>query len=109
MELLIDIAVYLFAISIGFIMGWIAREKAAEIKVNRYLAEHNANKKVTQENTLTLDVHIEHNQFYLYDKDNGKFITQVNSKDEMFAYFTKNYPNKNVIMTKEQLALFDTV
>lgn len=109
MDFLIDVAVYIFIVVNGIMIGWFAREKAAEIKVNKYLAHLNESNVATKENTLTLDVHIEHDQFYLYDKDNGKFITQVNTKDEMFAYFSKNYPNKNVIMTKEQLALFDTV
>lgn len=109
MDLLFDIAIYVFLIVNGFVIGWIAREKAAEIKVNKYLADLQKNNGLTEENTIKLDVHLEHNQFYIFDKDNGKFITQVKTKQEMFDYFTKNYPNKNVIMTSEQLALFDTV
>ena len=109
MELFLSVIGYIFVFMNGLVAGWFMREKYAQLKVNRYLAAFEEANTITEENTILIDVHKEHEQFYIYDKHNGKFITQVNTKQEMFDYFKNNYPNKNVVMTNDQLSVFDTV
>lgn len=99
------IAVVFFVL--GSYGGWRAREKMAEHTLNKYLAASEKMLNNVKENTLHLTVHAEHGAFYVYDTNNGSFITQVNSKEELFSYCNANYPNKNVIMSKEHLELFD--
>ena len=101
MELFLSVIGYIFVFMNGLVAGWFMREKYAQLKVNRYLAAF--------EEANLIDVHKEHGQFYIYEKKSGKFITQVNDKEEMFSYFKNNYPDKNIIMTNDQLSVFDTV
>lgn len=109
MEFFLSVIGYIFVFTNGLLVGWFVREKYAQLKVNRYLAAYEEANKMTDTNTIIIDVHSEHGQFYIYDKQNGKFITQVNSKQEMFDYFKTNYPDKNVVMANDQLSIFDTV
>lgn len=94
--------------SVFFVLGWKARELHAQRVVNKYLKE--ADKALTkdmEEHTMHVHIHKEHGCFYIYNSADDTFITQVKSKDEMFDFFKKHYPSKNVLMKNTDLALFD--
>lgn len=106
MELLIGIFIGFIAGSLG---GWKAREKAAEMKVNKYMEVLEKAKENLSDSMLNIEVHNEHGAFYIYNKESKAFITQASSKEELLDYFKKNHPDKNVIMSQQDLELFDKV
>ena len=97
------------AVAFGFYLGWRLRELYAQAVVNRYLKKHDEEQVFTKENTVVLELHKEHDMFYIYEKESKTFLVQVKTKEEFIKYVEEKYKNKNVIMTKDQLAMFDTV
>lgn len=89
---------------IAFIVGWKLRESYAAYIINRALAEQERIIKNTK--YLNIDIHREGSFFYVYNDDNGKFITQVSSRQEMLDYFTEKYPDSYVLMKIDQKDIF---
>lgn len=92
-----------------FALGWRTREKAAEYKVNKYMKELEKASEEAEEKVMNVYIHAEHGVFYVFNKETEGFITQVSSKEELMDFFKKNHSDKNVLISKDDLALFDTV
>ena len=99
-DILIITAIVFF---ISFILGWRGREWYATRVIERMLNP----KDNTQSNILNVHMEVERGIFYIYDSSNNAFITQVKTKEEMFDFFTKSYPTRTVMMTRQDLELFD--
>lgn len=103
-----EIAIALVGIGIGFSIGWRARELYAQRIVNKYLAD--AEEQMNDpKNVMNIEVMKQQDSFYVYNTENGAFITQVKSKEELFKFFKEKHPEKNVMMKKEDFALFENV
>lgn len=106
---MVELIVLAIVAFLSFATGWKAREKAAEMKVNRYMKQLEEATVEDKENLLNVYLHFEHGIFYVFNKDTEGFITQVKTKEELFEFFKKNHSDKNVLISKDDLALFDTV
>lgn len=101
-----ELILMLIGLSIGFMLGWRLREIHAKSVVNRMLSDV-SQEQSSHENTMNIEVVKEHDQFYVYDSKDNAFIVQVKTKQELFDFFKKTFPEKTVLMKNEHFALFD--
>ena len=98
---------------IGFVAGWKLRVKWAEHVMNLYLKENmkriQSESEQKKTNTINLDLYREGDFVYVYNEDDGSFITQVKSKEEMIEFIQKNYSEKYVLMKPEQKVVFEGI
>lgn len=105
MEIIIGLII---GFSIGIFFGWRLRELHAQATLNKML-ENAEIEKPTQDNTIVLEFHHQHDHVYVYNKKTGVFLTQVKSKEELFKYVNDKYANKNVIISKDDMAILDAL
>jgi LPS O-antigen subunit length determinant protein (WzzB/FepE family) len=102
---MIDILIVVFIIlTIGFVLGWKLREVYATRIVNQLFSNH---EEQLSSNIMNVHMEVDRGQFYIYDSATNAFITQVKTKEEMFEFFNKTYPDKTVMMKRQDLELFD--
>lgn len=104
MEMIVGIFI---GIVIGVFSGWKMREVHAQITLNRMF--ETAEKEKITESIVSLELHREHDSIYVYDKKTNIFLVQVKSKEELFEFVNKKFANKNVIISKDDMALLDTL
>lgn len=103
---MIDFVIIIISVCIGGAVGWRAREIHAQRIVNRYFKNAEEQNQSPQ-NILNIEVLKENDYFYVYNTDNGAFITQVKTKEELLSYLKDKYPEKNVMVKKEHFTLFE--
>jgi hypothetical protein len=102
-----DLIIYIIIAVVCFYIGWRARESYAKLIVSKYL--DNMQESIGDDSSiLSIEVEKHANTYYVYNIDTNSFITQVNSKEQLFEYFKVNHPDKTVIMKNEHFALFET-
>ena len=99
MEIIAFISVAAFA----FMLGWIARERAAMMRIDKLLEE------ADEATELIMRVTIEKvdgsDTYIVNDKDNGHFITQVTCYEDMAEFFKKNHSDKTILIEKKYLEI----
>lgn len=100
-EIFLYILSLIAVLFIGFYIGWLSREKYAQKILDKYYDQIDTALKLT---TMNIDVIKQNdNKFFVYNSDNGSFITYVNNKDELSSFLKKEYPTKTVLMKKQHL------
>lgn len=86
----------------SFFLGWKAREVAAKKAILEMIDSTNEAYK-----DKIINVYIEkvNNQFFLYNKDTGAFITEVKSKNELMNFIQEKYTDKTVMIKRDDLDL----
>jgi hypothetical protein len=51
--------------------------------------------------TIFCNLEIHQNQFYVWENETNKFLTQGETIDDIARFFVKNYPNTRIIFDKE--------
>jgi hypothetical protein len=52
--------------------------------------------------TIFCDLEIHQNQFYVWEKETKKFLTQGATIEDIVKFFVDNYPNTRIIFDKDQ-------
>lgn len=91
---------------IGVFIGWRLRELHAQMILNHLLNNKDNEDKLTADNTISLKLRHEHDSVYVYDKSDV-FLIQVKSKSEFFKFVESKFSNKNVIISKDDMAVLD--
>lgn len=99
-----EIISFIGCLLIGFYLGWRLRELYARAVVDKYLKDLDTS---TSNNSISLSVHKEKDQYYITKADTGQFLVQVTNKNELFDYINKSFGDKIVFIKPDQLALFD--
>lgn len=91
-----------------FYAGWRAREMRAEALLNAHLknAERISNKEKF-EKTINVDIEKHGDMLYIFNEDNGTFMTQVKTADEFLDFLKLKYPGYTIMMKKSHKALFE--
>lgn len=99
-----EFILFVIGTTVGFYAGWKIRELHAQRIVNKMF---DVAQKQIDKNVINIDIIKENNHFYVYDSKTNAFIVQVQTKEELFKYFSSKFPEKTVMMKQNQLDLFD--
>ena len=97
MEVAIYIALIVFAWVVGVRNGWKAREVVAEKRLKQLEAEKAKETLVH----ITIEKHDE--QFYVFQKDTNKFLTQADTKEALEKNLLELFPGKRFVMSEENM------
>lgn len=99
-----EFILFVIGTTVGFYVGWKTRELYAQRIVNKMFAV--ASERMDKD-VMNIDIVKENNHFYVYDSKTNAFIVQVQTKEELFKYFSSKFPEKTVMMKQNHLDLFD--
>lgn len=89
-------------LAVGIAFGWFLRERAAIVKVNKMFAEIEKTTEVQKDlNKVNATLEIHHGHFYMFDKDNGKFLGQGETREELSIVLRERFPDKTFILPAE--------
>lgn len=90
------------ALFVGSALGWFLRERMAIVKVNKMFAEmEKTNAVQTEQNKINAILEIHHGHFYMFDKDNGKFLGQGETREELSGVLRERFPDKVFVLPTE--------
>lgn len=103
---LIDLMIWcIFAI----IIGWKLREYMAVRFVKKHLKRTKQEQSSKESDSIWVDIFKEGDIFYVYNAEDNKFLIQVKTKDELIEFFKAKFPNKNILTSESNMALFETL
>ena len=103
----------LLIVLVSFAAGWIVREMYAEYRINSILDQLESESELEEEEeTLTVEpesnvyhVILEHhnNEYFVYSRENYRFLAQGKTLDELKINLAKSLPGKQFGVTPENL------
>jgi len=91
---------------VGFICGWCALRSAAMQKVKLMVeeAESQESSPIPVVQKIRIDIRKENDIIYCYDKNNGAYLAQGDSYEDIQVALEKNYPNTVFMCNASQIA-----
>lgn len=95
-----DIFILIGVMTLGFIWGWVSRERAAVAKVHKMMEhiEEQASEDLIQ---IIIESHNDH--YYVYAVEDRTFMAQGSTKQELEDNLAKRYPGKMFAANPENL------
>lgn len=92
----------------AFYAGWKLREWYAEFVVKQYMKQYDEKMKNTvAQKTINIDIQKHGDMLYVYNEDDGSFMTQIQTAQQLLDFVEKKYPDYYIMMKTEQKALFE--
>lgn len=98
------IIVYGIGVFQGLYLGWVLRERYAQMKVNRYLqqAEEQLAEEIT-ENFIPITIERHNDMFFVYDVNDKKFMAQGETRKQLETNLEQRYPGKKFAASPDNL------
>lgn len=97
---------YFITLMAGFYAGWYLREYAASRSVNKIMAELHEKEKVTDANRILATVEITDDGIFIYDKDNGSYLTHGPTFNSIEDSLRAKFPGKTFAISQDDLQKF---
>ena len=103
MELFTIAGVAIVSFGIGIMSGISIRRRAEEKQADMILDEIEKVIEQQRQHTLYVKVDIVGDVIYVYEKESDKFLFQVKSVDELKEMLAKQFPNRNILTSREDM------
>lgn len=107
MELFTIVGVAIVSFGVGIMSGISICRRAEEKQADMILDEIEKVIEQQRQNTLYVKVDIVDDVIYVYEKESDKFLFQVKSVDELKEMLVKQFPNRNIFTSREDMDKLD--
>ena len=107
MELFTIVGVAIVSFGVGIMSGISICRRAEEKRANMILDEIERIVEQERQHTLYVKVDIVGDVIYVYEKESDKFLFQVKSFDELKEILAKQFPNRNILTSREDMDKLD--
>lgn len=90
--------------ALGFLSGWIQRERSAQKRVEQFLDrwEQQTTEEV-ENNTIKINIEKHNNVFYVYDSEKNQFMGQGDTRATLEKALAQKFPGKRFLAEPENL------
>lgn len=107
MELFIIVCVAIVSFCVGVVTGISLCYRAEEKHTDMILDEIEKVIEQQRQNTLYVKVDIVGDVIYVYEKESDKFLFQAKSVDELKEMLAKQFPDRNILTSREDMDKLD--
>lgn len=107
MDLFTIVGVAIVSFGVGIMSGISIYRRAEEKEADMILDEIERIVEQERQHTLYVKVNIVGDVIYAYEKETDKFLFQVKSIDELKEMLAKQFPNRNILASREDMDKLD--
>ena len=107
MDVFTIVGVAIVSFGVGIMSGISICRRAEEKRANMILDEIERIVEQERRHTLYVKVDIVGDVIYVYEKESDKFLFQVKSFDELKEILAKQFPNRNILTSREDMDKLD--
>ena len=107
MELFTIVGVAIVSFGVGIMSGISICRRAEEKQADMILDEIERIVEQERQHTLYVKVDIVGDVIYVYEKESDKFLFQVKSFDELKEILAEQFPNRNILTSREDMDKLD--
>lgn len=107
MDLFTIVGVAIVSFGVGIMSGISICRRAEEKQADMILDEIEKVIEQQRQNTLYVKVDIVDDVIYVYEKETDKFLFQVKSFDELKEILAEQFPNRNILTSREDMDKLD--
>ena len=107
MDLFTIVGVAIVSFGVGIMSGISICRRAEEKRANMILDEIERIVEQERQHTLYVKVDIVGDVIYVYEKESDKFLFQVKSFDELKEILAEQFPNRNILTSREDMDKLD--
>ena len=107
MDVFTIVGVAIVSFGVGIMSGISICRRAEEKRANMILDEIERIVEQERQHTLYVKVDIVGDVIYVYEKESDKFLFQVKSFDELKEILAKQFPNRNILTSREDMDKLD--
>jgi hypothetical protein len=99
-----DLFITFCTMLIGFIIGWVMRERWAIRKLNNMLGD--LNQKIQQTNDddkIQINIELKDSMIYIYNKETSMYLAHGATKDVVESMLLEKFPGKKFAASTEDL------
>ena len=89
---------------IGFIIGWVMRERWAIRKLNNMLGDLNQNiQQTNDDDKIQINIELKDSMIYIYNKETSMYLAHGATKDVVESMLLEKFPGKKFAASTEDL------
>ena len=99
-----SIIVYGIGVLQGLYLGWVLRERYAQMKINRYLAQAEVQmQEEVADKHIQITIERHNDMFFVYDVNDKKFMAQGETRKQLERNLEERFPGKKFAASHENL------
>ena len=99
-----DLFITFCTMLIGFIIGWVLRERWAIRKLNNMLGDMNIEiASMEDDNKIQIDIELKDSMIYIYNKETSMYLAHGATKDVVESMLLEKFPGKKFAASTEDL------
>jgi hypothetical protein len=107
-----DLIVYFLIFLVGFILGWVQRERVAMNRVETLLEKfgdiaYGEEVPDDRDDYIRLTIEKHANILYIYNAETNEFVGQGSTKEEIKTVLKRKYPEGRFAVEQESMALLE--